>query len=128
MENSPGEKDKEQTADSDDLLPHQSAGTTSLAQPVVAQPAVPEPPKVEKSPALPVIVSLSGVGDALRANLPIPYKGGVTAHAGDVLPTGMRVGTMPSSGVVVETGRQTFALAFGSRVPPTPPPPPPLSP
>src|SRR3546814_10398446 len=55
MENSPGEKAKEQTADSDDLLPHQSAGTTSLAQPVVAQPEVPEPPKVEQTPASHVI-------------------------------------------------------------------------
>lgn len=92
--------------------------------PAAAAPAVTAAPKVDEPPALPVIVSLSGVGNALRANLLVPYKGEITVRSGDVLPNGMRVVTVTSTGVVVRDGKKTWSLGFGSEVPSAPPPPP----
>lgn len=111
--------------------PEQSTGADAAEEVApVASPApskAPEPRRErdlsisEHVGPMPVIVSILGTGNNIKATLLVPYAGEFEVTEGMRLPNGMRVDKVTSTGVLVrDAAGNRYPLSFGDSVPSQP--------
>ncbi|MTH97583.1 type IV pilus biogenesis protein PilP [Roseibium sp. RKSG952] len=72
---------------------------------------------IEQKDPPPVVSEVLGAAGRMEAKILVPYMGEVIARHGTVLPNGMKVTSITSSGVRVMDGDKSLPLAFGTKVP-----------
>lgn len=72
---------------------------------------------IEQKDPPPVVAEVLGAAGRMEAKILVPYMGEVIARHGTVLPNGMKVTSITSTGVRVKDGDETLSLAFGTSVP-----------